>query len=350
MELPQTLDEITAEWLNDALCSRAPGASVRKIRGREVIEGSATKVLLDLEYEDAAGLPEKLCVKGGFNDMQRMIGGTGFLVEARFFEELAPRMPVPVPRCWFAATEGEPSGQSIVVLDDLRAGGATFGDPRQPIEPDVAAATLALMARWHAHFWGAANLEGDTWLSTGSPVLRHVIGILTSEDHFAQHMALPKAESVPPALRDPSTVRAAMRKLWDLDDADTPTLLHGDTHIGNMYFDADGSPRFLDWQSAMKGPWSHDVANFVAGALTVEDRRTNERALLGHYLDHLAANGGPRLSRDDVWLAYRRHVMHGFLWVLTPEEMQPVANTAAMAARYSAAADDLDVLSALAAP
>jgi hypothetical protein len=89
------------------------------------------------------------------------------------------------------------------------------------------------------------------------------------------------------------------------------------------------------------------VANFLAGALAVEDRRNNERDLLGHYLDHLAGNGGPRLERDDAWLAYRRHVMHGFLWVLTPEEMQPAENTAAMAARYSTAAEDLDVLSAI---
>ena len=345
MPLPQTLDDITAEWLTDALGRR--GARVRGIAGREVIHGSATKVLLDLEYEEAAGLPSRLCLKGGFDEVQRMVGGMGFLTEVRFFADLAAAMPVDVPTCWYAGTDGEPTGQSIVILDDLAAAGATFGDPTRALTRDQAAATLALMARWHAHFWGGRDLDAAAWLTTGSPVLRHVIDILTSEQHFETHMAQPKADPVPTALRDPLTVRAAMQRLWELDDADTPTFLHGDTHIGNMYFEGDGSPRFLDWQSAMKGPWSHDVANFLAGALDVEERRANERDLLDHYLQHLRAHGGPELSRDDAWLGYRRHVMHGFLWVLTPEEMQPVENTAAMAARYSVAAEDLDVLGAL---
>jgi hypothetical protein len=347
MPLPQRLDDITPEWLTGALQPHQPGVRVQRIVGRDVIQGTATKVLLELEYDGPSPVPTRLCLKGGFDEMQRMIGGMGFLVEARFFADLAPTMPVDLPACWYAGTDGQPTGQSIVVLDDLSAA-ATFGVPTRPLTVDQASATLELMARWHAHYWAGRRLDAAPWLTTGSPVLRHVIDILTSEEHFAHHMGLPKAETVPDPLRDPLTVRNAMRRLWDLDDADTVTLLHGDTHIGNMYFERDGSPRFLDWQSAMKGPWSHDVANFLAGALTVQDRRADERGLLAGYLDQLRGHGGPGIPPDEAWLAYRRHVLHGFLWVLTPEEMQPAANTAAMAARYSAAADDLEVLNALA--
>jgi hypothetical protein len=342
VELPQAIEDVTPEWLSSAL-----SAPVTAITAEEVVAGSATKILVELEYAERGSVPARLCVKGGFDDVQRMIGGMGFRTEVGFFADLAERMPVEVPRCWYAATEGEPTGQSIVILDDLRADGATFGDPTVALTVDQAAATLEVMARWHARFWDGRGLEGAGWVTTGSPVLRHVIDILTSPEHFEQHMAQPKAATVPPALRDPETVRDAMRRLWSLDDAETATLLHGDTHIGNMYFESDGAPRFLDWQSVMKGPWSHDVANFLAGALTVEDRRASERGLLEQYLGHLRAHGGPEVAPDEAWRGYRRHVLHGFLWVLTPEGMQPAENTAAMAARYSAAADDLDVLAAL---
>ena len=67
------------------------------------------------------------------------------------------------------------------------------------------------------------------------------------------------------------------------------TLLHGDPHIGNTYVTPDGEVGFLDWQMARRGNWSLDVGYFLQGALTVEDRRQHERALLEEYRDALAA-------------------------------------------------------------
>jgi hypothetical protein len=350
VRLPLQLKGVDEGWLTEALSLRQPGLVVDEIVEREELVGSATKVMVTLRYDGDARdrPPERLCVKGGFDERQRMVGGLGFAVEARFFADIAERMPVPVPRCYFAATDGSPGGQSIVILEDLRARDVTFGSPLQALTSDTAAATLELMARWHGTWWDRKGLDHATWLTVGSPALQSVIGVLTSSGHWDLHMAQPKADPVPEQLRDRGRVRVAMSRLWEFDEVDRHTLLHGDTHIGNMYYEPDGAPRFLDWQSVMVGPWSHDVANFLAGALAVEDRRVHEHELIRHYLDALRAGGGPDIAFDEAWLGYRRHVLHGFLWVLTPEEMQPVAFTAAMAERYSAAADDLEVLEALA--
>jgi hypothetical protein len=87
----------------------------------------------------------------------------------------------------------------------------------------------------------------------------------------------------------------------------------------------------------------------VTGALDVEDRRSNERELLRHYVDALTACGGPLLPEDDAWHDYRRFSMHGFLWATTPAVMQPWANVRAMAERHTAAILDLDALDALGA-
>jgi hypothetical protein len=95
-------------------------------------------------------------------------------------------------------------------------------------------------------------------------VLRSVIGILASEEHFHLHMGMPKASTVPEYLKNGAVVRRAMEQLWTIDEAEVPTLLHGDTHIENIY-------------------WV------------------------------LAGLGGPDIEFEAAWKSYRPHVMHGFL-------------------------------------
>ena len=78
------------------------------------------------------------------------------------------------------------------------------------------------------------------------------------------------------------------------------TLLHGDPHIGNTYVLPDGEVGFLDWQVLRRGNWSLDLGYFVQGALTTEDRRRHERALLEQYRDALGlpADELPDNGRD----------------------------------------------------
>ena len=63
-------------------------------------------------------------------------------------------------------------------------------------------------------------------------------------------------------------------------DAGPATLLHGDPHIGNTYLLADGDIGFLDWQVLRRGNFSLDLGYFLQGAVTIDDRRVCERALI----------------------------------------------------------------------
>jgi aminoglycoside phosphotransferase (APT) family kinase protein len=130
------------------------------------------------------------------------------------------------------------------------------------------------------------------------------------------------------------------------------TLLHGDPHIGNTYLTPSGEVGFLDWQVARRGNWSLDVGYFLQGALTIEDRRTNEHALLEEYRDALALPNDEMPTMDEVWLRYRASVAHGLtLWLCTAsagELWQRPDIAIALAQRYSAAYADLDTPSALA--
>ena len=69
MGLPLTLDDVTAAWLTDALSARYPDVEVRGVEIGDVIWGTATKVRLLLQYNDAgqaAGLTWMRAVRNSF--------------------------------------------------------------------------------------------------------------------------------------------------------------------------------------------------------------------------------------------------------------------------------------------
>src|SRR3546814_408222 len=96
------------------------------------------------------------------------------------------------------------------------------------------------------------------------------------------------------------------------------TLLHGDAHVGNTYVLPDGSVGFLDWQVVRRGCWSRDVGYFLVGALTQDDRREHERALLKIYADALEVPIATCPSPDALWLHYRASAAYGLaIWLST---------------------------------
>lgn len=346
MELPKDVSQITTEWVAEALCQRKPGIAVRDVVVDEIIYGSATKILIEVDH-DATGMPSTLCVKGGFVEAQREMSSAAYANEARFYTEAAQL--VPATPAWYYAAVSNAGDQAIVIMDNLRATGCRFGAATSPLTPAEAAEVLRLQASWHASFWESQELARLTKLLPGHAALVQVIDVLTAPAHWDRHLSQPKAEPVPEQYRDSAAVKAGMRRLWELDETTEPhTLIHGDTHVGNLYWDAGGRPGYLDWQTAGGGSWAHDVATFLGGALTVEDRRAYEQDLLRGYLRQLnTAAPSAQIGWDQGWLSYRQHLLHGFLWVLTPEEMQPEPITAANTERYSAAVDDHDTLGLL---
>lgn len=149
------------------------------------------------------------------------------------------------------------------------------------------------------------------------------------------------------SFRDQARTTAALRKHFVTKNPRFLSLLHGDPHPSNTYLDAAGDPSFLDWQICCVGSVFHDVTYFVVGALSVADRRAREMDVLDHYLAALARFGGPALSRagdPDLLPEYRKSMMSGLGWVLTPYEMQPRARVEALVGRYSAAFEDHQVI------
>jgi aminoglycoside phosphotransferase (APT) family kinase protein len=89
------------------------------------------------------------------------------------------------------------------------------------------------------------------------------------------------------------------------------TLVHGDTHLGNMF--ADGStPGFLDWALVGFGSGLRDVAYFLGSSVPTELRREHERRLVARYCTGLAESG-ITLDVEDAWARYQLQLLTSWI-------------------------------------
>ena len=151
---------------------------------------------------------------------------------------------------------------------------------------------------------------------------------------------MPRSEGVTGPVRNLDTVWAGLKRQQQTNDQLPECILHGDPHIGNMYF-IDDKPGLLDWHRMMRGAWIWDVAYMMIGSLTPEDRRAHEQGLLQFYLQALAEHGIKAPSFADAWELYRINAFYGIIWVTVPENTQPEDVIGAMSTRYSTAINDL---------
>jgi hypothetical protein len=353
---PRFITDVDAAWLTTVLRERHPGTVVDSAEHATARRGAGTKLFLHLTYRaNPSGLPEHVVVKSGllprdpdafaiaWEAMTRRLNAA----EARFYRDFAPATGMEVPACYHADVD-EHTGRSAVIMEDLA--GCRFGAFDQPLDRDTAAAVLSDLARLHARYWADPILDGPALadpLVEDQGLLHHFI----TEANWAEQMSRPRAAAIPDPLHDRNRVVTAIHAMWALQFTPPLTALHGDPHIGNLYFRPDGTPGLLDWQAFSRGIWVTDVAYFTGGALTTEDRRAHERDLLRHYLAELAARGGPDLGFDTAWTAYRQRMFHGFMNILTPPDAsQTEEYNATMGGRFAAAITDLNSFGALGLP
>jgi aminoglycoside phosphotransferase (APT) family kinase protein len=101
----------------------------------------------------------------------------------------------------------------------------------------------------------------------------------------------------------------AIHQLWLRGE---PTLIHGDVHDGNLFYD-NGEPGFLDWAMVARAPAMRDVGYFLAGTLTPLDQRDHGRQMLSYYREQLLALGAPAPDMQELWQQYQWHA--AYVWL-----------------------------------
>lgn len=345
--LPLDTKEITVDWLAQAFRAQRGVEILRDFEVVEVIGGHSVKIRLKLDLTEAgkaAGIPQHVCLKGNLNG--HLPDRPATLNEARFYGTFRHLLPIPAPTCYFADWDDDAEGQQgIMVIDDLKEMGGTFGTSANPIDVDEMARSLERLAIIHGCTWGSEVLQKQTWLQTAMAPETFMDDYWSLiPDYFEAHNKIPERVAIFPRWMagDPSRLRKASAALRAYETANKGTrcLLHGDDHLGNSYLAPDGLRLWFDWQIVRKGlPW-RDVSYFLVGSITIEDRRKAERELLRHYLEHLVVNGGPRIDFDEAWTQYRRYVLWGLMaW---QSNINPGEETMPPLERFCMAAEELE--------
>lgn len=344
---PASIDAIGPAWFGQCLARDFPGTGVVRLERGTVISGTATKVEYRLDYNDAGaahGLPPTLWLKCGL-ETQLAEQAAHSTVEACFFRDLAPSLPVNLPRPY--GTEIAPDRSSgIVIYEDLNRRPVTFGNQDSVVSPGLMTAILDMLASLHASHWRSPALKQWDWLVPGGII--HANNVTDQFLGFWDYAAArPRFAHIPENLRDRDRIGTAVRTLVREDAADPVCVVHGDPHAGNQFYDPDGAPGLLDWATVMQGHWAWDVSYAIISSQPVEQRRACQRAQLAHYLSKLGELGVAAPPFDEAWRDYARHAAWMFLFALCPAELQPEAMCIRNAERAAAAITDLGTIAAL---
>ena len=343
------MTDLTPAFLTDALAQHLGGARVTDVDVTTVGTGQMGDSLrLTLHYDrDGAG-PESLVAKlpsGDDNSRAAAAAVRAYEIEVNFYRHLQSGLQVRTPRCYFASLDLD-TNDFVLLLEDIRAG--RQGDQLAGCTPDRAAVAVAELTGLHAPRWGDAGLERYDWLHRSTEANTGMLAAIVTSLYpgFLERYA----DRLP---ADVITLSEQVVASLDAFDANRPrpwTVAHNDYRLDNLLFgDADADPVVVvDWQTCVYGPGISDLAYFIGGSLSVDDRRAHEQDLVRDYHQRMLA-AGVALSWDELWAQYRRYTVAGLIMAIAASML--VMRTPrgddmfmAMAERAGRHALDLDAL------
>ncbi len=310
-EIPERPEDITPDLISRAFASAHPGAEAAKVAVVDAHSGTTGRARLRVDWQNAAGAPSAVFAKLAPTDpiQREMVISTGMgRREARFYADVAADVPVRVPTPYWS-TWNEQGSAYLMLMEDLGDSGCTFPSWKDPQVSDYARRMMESLAQLHAHFQESPRFDADlAWIE---PPMRGAIGPLLVKSALEQF-----GDEMPPAFHEMARIYLEHTEaLCDRLDEGSPTLIHGDSHLGNLLLDNRDGGRigFLDWACTAKAPGMRDVSYFLSSSISAELRRAEERDLLTLYLEGLERAGGTAPSFDEAWLQYRLYAACGWI-------------------------------------
>lgn len=323
--IPGGPDELTAEWMTDAL--RSTGvirrATVTKIKPKVIGEGSGfigQLAQVSITYDTPEpGAPASLIAKfPAAGEMGRHIGNLFdfYHREIRFYDEIAEEVALRTPKCYFSAMNRE-TQEYILLIEDLSP--AQVGDHAAGCTLEEAELSIVEIAKFHATWWEHPRLEElAEWMPVcDAPVHQSAQGSYQQAwEPFVQAFG----DRLSPAMRRTAEDIATRVIKLQTSISDRPhTIVHGDFRTDNLFFASPaGGCEFgvVDWQIAFRGRGVFDVAYLLCGGLDAPIRKANEERLLRLYHDTLVANSVKGYSFEQCWREYRRMSLYVLVYVV----------------------------------
>ncbi len=343
--LPLAIEEIDSGWLTAALRGKAGDVTVRAAEIVDTMRGTCTKVRLRLQITQVEGrpkLPETVILKGGFEPHSRNFW---FMhrTEARAYRDLLPVLTLRSPACYFADYDEERK-QGIVILEDLVTRRVAFCHPLKTQTYDLVASRLTALARFHAKTWGSPELLPDGrwhWATELAPFCPGFFAPFFAPDTWQRFVSAPRATAASKHFNSERWLAAALERISLVSKQLPHCVIHGDTHLGNLYVEEDGTPGFYDPQPH-RAPAMIEIAYHIAGALDPIERRAFEKPLVQHYLDELVRSGvSTAPTFEEALRQYGLFLALGYCIFLFNESVfQSEAINTAYTARFSVAMID----------
>lgn len=355
--LPRHADEVTPAWLTAVLHANGIDADVATIERSRVGEGVGMMSglsKLELTYARGTGPAAIVYKHPADHDGNRAVADAFHLYEREvlFYRDVAHRSRAYTPHVYYAAIDGPDFALLMEDLSDYE-----LGDQVKGCSLEQARAGMAWMAQHHAASWGRVDDPVFDFLPYVSPSYSSEAlqqGAAYGWDPMVEAFGHVLPEHVR-ALKD--RYLAVAQKLFDWMATPPLTVVHGDFRMDNLFF--AGRPGqhgliALDWQGALRGRATQDIAYFLSGSIPTDMRRAHERELIALWHEKLVAEGVTGYSLDDAWDDYRRATL--YVWIiavviagtLDSSNERGKAWMSAMLARSVAAIDDLGLLDLLA--
>ena len=311
-----TPSDINPQWLSNVLQQAGfAGATVNRFTAEDVGTGQVGRCIrYSMEFDASTDpeVPRSLVAKFTSDDpVSRQTGKDmkTYLTETHFYQEIAPRVQISVPRCYYAHIDEEGLNH-LILMEDMAPG--EQGDQIAGCSVAVARQAVLELVGLHGPTWRdrrwfdllGSTADGPfadtrTLFRTMLPGFAERFTARLSEPHMDFINAIGRAEDCP------------MFNLINENFA----LEHYDYRLDNVLIDQTVEPArvtAVDWQSVRVGKPLNDVAYFLGSALEPEVRRAEEQAILKEYYAGLVDCGVTNYSFEQCFEDYRKGVFAGF--------------------------------------
>eukprot|EP00164_Ancoracysta_twista_P005615 GFYU01007700.1.p1 GENE.GFYU01007700.1~~GFYU01007700.1.p1 ORF type:complete len:410 (+),score=91.84 GFYU01007700.1:66-1295(+) len=209
-----------------------------------------------------------------------------------------------LPKCMVAGSSPCQS-RYVVVLENLKAcrSVSKVGQIGETLDVALVRNALKALARFHAEFWDRPEILREQF--------RH-----PDVDFFdlLKKLMIPKARKKGAITSGSAIDRTCvvMERLGGVSGLvevlnslvpNATSLVHGDAHVGNLYFGDSNMVGLLDWQTYHMGNPLRDVCGMLIGSLSFEDFKQHHLNLSNVYLSELRNNGIRGLEIENVQAA-----------------------------------------------
>lgn len=314
ISIPRYPGDVTPEWLSSALSEGRTPVQVAEVDVDAIGTGQtgATYRVIARYATDPGDLPHTFVIKlPAQDDTVRDRVTVGYRSECAFYADVADRVRVPTPQCFYCEITSDALDYALLLADQAPA---VQGDQIAGCGEQEARLAVRAVAGLHGPSWCDPVWLDFPAIAFGRPDEASAKGLgevakMSADitlDKLGDRMTGDDIETF--------TTTMGLVAPWLLAEYDRFALLHGDYRLDNMLFDP-GRTRIsvVDWQTLGVGLPTRDLAYFTATSLDPQLRVRIERDLVDDYHRTLSGYGVTGYDRETCWRDYRLGVPQALL-------------------------------------